>query len=221
MRSGLSQRAYRFLAAATISILLAALWFVLHGTSARPDLVAGGRSGPPAHEAASPSPTLIMLRKLLPAFGGRANSGDLAAMTNFYGERAGSLMWVTESGLSDKASAVIAEVRRADDWGLRTRDFTLPQQTAAETSPEAAAEAEIKLSLTVLRYARYAQGGRIPDPSRISKLLDHTPTVHPPALVLTDLAATDAADAYLRALHPKHPQFERLRQLQLGDNGLL
>ena len=219
MRSGLSKRAYRFLAAATVSILLAAVWFVLHGTSARPDLVAGGQSGPTAHEAAPPTPTLITLRKMLPTFGGRANADDLAAMTGFYGERAGSLIWVTESGLSAKASAVMAEVRRADDWGLRPRDFPLPQLTAAETSPEAAAEAEIKLTLTVLKYARYAQGGRIPDPSRISKLLDHTPPVHPPALVLTDLAATDAADAYLRALHPKHPQFERLRQLLLKLRG--
>ena len=86
MRSGLSKRAYLFLAAATVSILLAAVWFVLHGTSARPDLVAGGRSGPPAHEAAPPTPTLITLRKMLPTLGGRANADDLAAMTGFYGE---------------------------------------------------------------------------------------------------------------------------------------
>ena len=102
-----------------------------------------------------------MLRKMLPTLGGRANADDLAAMTGFYGERTGALIWVTESGLSDKARAVIAEVRRADDWGLRSSDFTLPQLTAAETSPEAAAEAEIKLTLTVLKYARYARGGRI------------------------------------------------------------
>ena len=37
-----------------------------------------------------------------------------------HGERAGSLIWVTESGRSDNASAFIAEVRRADDWGLRS-----------------------------------------------------------------------------------------------------
>ena len=160
---------------------------------------------------------------MLSTVGGRANAdanaSDLAAMTGFYGERTGSLIWVTASGLADKARAVMAEVRRADDWGLRSNDFTLPQLTAAETSPEAVAEAEIKLTLTVLKYARYARGGRIPDPSRISKLLDHTPPVQPPAQVLTDLAATDAADAYLRALHPKHPQFERLRQLLLRLRG--
>jgi L,D-transpeptidase YcbB len=71
------------------------------------------------------------------------------------------------------------------------------------------------LTLTVLKYARYARGGRIGDPSRISELLDYTPAVRPPKLVLTDLAATDAPDAYLRSLHPKHEQFEKLRQLLL------
>jgi L,D-transpeptidase YcbB len=156
---------------------------------------------------------------MLPTFRGRANADDLAAMTGFYGERTGSLIWVTGSGFSDRARAVIAEVGRADDWGLRSSDFTVPQLTAAEPSPEAAAEAEIKLTLTVLKYARYARGGRIRDPSRAAKALDHTPPIHPPALVLAGLARADAPDAYLRALHPKHEQFERLRQLLLKLRG--
>ncbi len=160
-----------------------------------------------------------MLRKMLPTLGGRANADDLAAMTGFYGKQTGPLIWVTESGISDKARAVIAEVRRADDWGLRSSDFNIPQLAAAETSPEAGAEAEIKLTLSVLKYARYARGGRIRDPSRVSKVLDHTPPTYPPARVLNDLAATDAPDAYLRALHPKHEQFERLRQQLLKLRG--
>ena len=53
------------------------------------------------------------------------------------------------------------------------------------------------------------------DPSRISELLDYTPPVRPPKLVLTDIAVTDAPDAYMRSLHPKHEQFEKLRQLLL------
>ena len=216
VRSGLSKRAYRFLAAATVSILLAGVWFFLHGTSGGPDFVTGGRSGPSADAAAPPSPTLIIVRKMLPKkLGARDNPDDLAAMTTFYNERTGPLIWVTESGLSDKGSAVIQEVRRADDWGLRSSDFTLPELTAGEVSLEAAAATEIKLTLAVLKYARYARGGRIRDPSRISKLLNHTPPIHPPALVLAGLAATEAPDAYLRALHPKHEQFERLRQLLL------
>ena len=196
-------------------MLLAGAWLILHGTSGRSDLVTGGLTGPPADEAAPPTPTLIMLRKALPKPGSRDNADDLAAMTAFYNAPAGALIWVTDSGFSDKARAAIDEVRRADDWGLSSSDFTLPEPTSAQASPQAAAEAEIKLTLAVLKYARYARGGRIRDPSRISTLLDHTPPVHPPALVLAGVAATDAADAYLRALHPKHGQFERLRQLLL------
>src|SRR5688572_18967033 len=107
MRSGLSKRADRFLAAAAVSILLAGAWFILHGTSGRPDLVTGGLTGPPATEAVPPSPTLIMLRKALPKPGSRDNADDLAAMTAFYNAPAGALIWITERGLSDKARAVI------------------------------------------------------------------------------------------------------------------
>ena len=160
-----------------------------------------------------------MLRKVLPKPGSRDNADDLAAMTAFYNAPTGALIWVTESGHSDKARAVIAEVRRADDWGLRSSDFTLPQLTSAEASSQAAAEAEIEITLAVLKYTRYARGGRIRDPSRISKLFDQTPPIHPPASVLAELAATDAPDAYLRALHPKHGQFERLRQMLLKLRG--
>ena len=91
----------------------------------------------------------------------------------------------------------------------------MPQLPATNLSPEVVAETETKLTLTVLKYARYARGGRIRDPSRISELLDYTPPVRPPKLVLADIAATDAPDAYLRSLHPKHEQFEKLRQLLL------
>ena len=75
------------------------------------------------------------------------------------------------------------------------------------------------MTLAVLKYARHARGGRIGDPSRISKIMDHTPPVRAPKLVLSDLAAADAPDAYLRALHPKHEQFEKLRQLLLKLRG--
>ena len=60
----------------------------------------------------------------------------------------------------------------------------------------------------MLKYARYARGGRFSDPSSISKLLDYTPAVRPPKDVLTDIAASAAPDAYLRSLHPQHEQFE-------------
>jgi murein L,D-transpeptidase YcbB/YkuD len=216
VRSGLLTLLYWSLAATAVAFV-AGLWFFLPCTSAKhiPDLITGGHSMQPTDQAVAPSPTLIMLRKMLPELVKRAHPDDRAAITSFYEERRGPLMWVTETGLSDKGRAVISEVRMADDWGLHSSDFSVPQLPARNLSPEVAAETEIKLTLTILRYARYARGGRIGDPSRISELLDHTPPVRPPKLVLTDLAATDAPDTYLRSLHPKHEQFEKLRQLLL------
>ena len=169
MRSGLLRVLYWSLAAAAVAFV-AGIWFFLPGTSAKhiTDLVTGGRSMQPTDQTVAPSPTLVMLRKMLPELARPAHPDDRAALTTFYEERRGPLIWVTESGLSDKGRAVIREVRNADDWGLRSSDFTVPQLTAGGISPEVAAEAEIKLTLTVLKYARYARGGRISDPSRIS-----------------------------------------------------
>jgi len=184
------------------------------GTAARPN----GLARP------APTPALAALRKNLSQFASRTNvapayAEDLTAATAFYDAHSGPLLWVTESGISERGNLVITEIRKADDWGLRARDFALPQLPAGTISPGAAAAAEIELTFAVLKYARYARGGRLGDPSSISKLLDYTPPVRPPKDVLTDIAASDAPDAYLRSLHPQHEQFEGLRRLLLKLRG--
>src|SRR5262249_19076845 len=148
-----------------------------------------------------------------------AHAEDLAAATTFYNAHSGPLLWITESGLTARANAVIAEIRNADDWGLRARDFAVPQLPAGPISPQAAATAEIDLTFAALKYARYARGGRLGDPASISKLLDYTPPVRRASDVLKDIAASDAPDAYLRSLHPQHEQFEGLRRLLLKLRG--
>jgi L,D-transpeptidase YcbB len=175
----------------------------------------------------APNPALVAVRKGLAQLAAQPNvaaasAPDLAAAAAFYDAHAGSLLWVAESGISAAGNAVIAEIRKADDWGLRARDFTLPQLPTGAISDEAAAAAEIQLTLAVLKYARHARGGRFADPSTISKLLDYTPPVRPPREILADIAASNAPDAYLRSLHPKHEQFEGLRRAFLklrGGNG--
>jgi len=179
-------------------------------TSAQPSLA----------PSAPPTPALAALRKSLSELAGRTNvapayAEDLAGATAFYGVHSGPLLWVAENGISERGSVVMAEIRKADDWGLRARDFALPQLSAGANSPEAAAAAEIELTFAVLKYARFARGGRFADPASISKLLDFKPPVRSPKDVLADIAATDAPDAYLRSLHPQHAQFEALRRLLL------
>ena len=171
-----------------------------------------------------PSPALAAVRKKLFELAGRTNvapahAEDLAAATAFYNARSGSLLWVTDSGISERGNSVIIEIRKADDWGLRARDFALPQLPAGAISPEAAAAAEIAVTVAVLKYARYARGGRFGDLTSISKLLDYKPPVRRARDVLTEIAASYAPDAYLRSLHPQHEQFHALRRLLLKPRG--
>src|SRR5262245_8674533 len=172
----------------------------------------------------APSPALAALRKTLAQLSSRtklaaAHAEDLAAATTFYNAHSGPLLWITESGFTARANTVIAEIRNADDWGLRARDFAVPQLPAGPISPEAAATAEIELTFAALKYARYARGGRLGDPASISKLLDYTPPVRRATDVLADIAASATPDAYLRSLHPQHEQFEGLRRLLLKLRG--
>lgn len=211
---------YASLAAVLAVAIPVAVWMYPSGTSERAssqdsDIVTGTLA-PPPETVAPPSPELIELRKRLPGLIGKADKEEAAAVTAFYETRRGSLLWVGESGFTKKGRAVVAEIGKADDWGLRARDFSLPQLASGEVPLiKDAVESEVALTLAILKYARYARGGRIRDPSRISKILDHTPPLLPPKRVLADIAVADAPDAYLRSLHPKHEQFQKLRALLL------
>jgi murein L,D-transpeptidase YcbB/YkuD len=106
------------------------------------------------------------------------------------------------------------EIAKADEYGLRSSDYDLPKSDGfVSNSPTASdwlADAEIRITFAALRYARDARGGRL-NPSRLSSNLDFTIALPEPRLVLESIATYDPA-AYLRSLHPPHPQFEALRQ---------
>jgi murein L,D-transpeptidase YcbB/YkuD len=143
-----------------------------------------------------------------------ANAEDVAALQAFYASRTGAPLWMTEMGVSAKGQAAISEIEKAGDWGLDPKAFTLPSAGELPANQEAEALAEIGLDLAILKYARFARGGRF-SPSKISELFDQTPPVRDPKIVLTEIETQDAPDAYLRSLHPKHEQFEQLRQALL------
>jgi murein L,D-transpeptidase YcbB/YkuD len=157
---------------------------------------------------------------------------ERAALVSFYGARGHVPLWLTPTGgFTPKTRLLMAEIMRADEWGLDARDFPLPptsehqgaparlQDTTASTAPtpEAIAAAEIGLSQAVLRYARFARGGRIIHPAgQLSSYLDRRPQLLKPMSILEGIASAERPDAYLRSLHPQHPQFERLRQKYLA-----
>jgi murein L,D-transpeptidase YcbB/YkuD len=145
---------------------------------------------------------------------------DVSGLIAYYKEAKGRPIWSDSDGFSQNALRAVKEIRSADDWGLDSSAFQPPANPEKDASAAALADAEIKLSLAVLKYARHARGGRL-DPPSISDIIDRHPRVYDPKSVLRGIAAADSADAYLRGLHPKHEQFKRLRQalLSLSKSG--
>src|SRR6476660_10474258 len=188
-------------------------------TPASPQPLAAPANQPAsAAEPAQPrtNPVLASIRAKLtdPSVGKGANDDDLAALAAFYVARTGAPLWVTEMGFSARGQATLFEIGKADDWGLDAAAFDLPPAGALPTTPEDQANAEIKLDLAILKYARFARGGRF-NPQEISELLDQTSHVRDPKMVLSEIEAAAAPDQYLQSLHPKHEQFARLRQALL------
>ena len=141
------------------------------------------------------------------------SGSDRAALAAFYAGAEAGQLWVTRSGFKDRARAAMAEIRNAADWGLSASEFALPVLEGSALSDEDLAAAEVKLSLAVLKYARHARGGRIAEPStQLSSYIDRKPTLKEPRTVLEEIARAPEPDAYLRELHPRHPQFVKLRE---------
>ena len=144
---------------------------------------------------------------------------DLAALEAFYAERSDPPMWITSMGFSARAQEAINEISKADDWGLSASAFELPPAGDLPDSADDQATAEIKLQLAVLKYARFARGGRV-DPASLSAIIDQAPPLRDPKSVLSEIAAAPAPQAYLQSLHPKHEQFRRLREALLKARGI-
>jgi murein L,D-transpeptidase YcbB/YkuD len=132
-----------------------------------------------------------------------------AAVEAFYAARNFAPLWVDNGAASERAKAVIARLRQADTDGLDPSDYRVPDFAAA-TGPDALADAELKLTATVIAYARHAQAGRVHF-SRVSADIIYNLVYPEPADVLTNLAAAkDVAEA-LGSYNPPHAGFKALK----------
>jgi murein L,D-transpeptidase YcbB/YkuD len=194
-------------------------------TAKQPAAAPGADTPTSQNTAASPmpaaDPVIASIRSKLGDASLRkgADVKDLAALEAFYAERSDPPVWITGMGFSAKAQAAINEIGKADDWGLTAYAFELPPAGDLPDNADDQAIAEIKLQLAILKYARFARGGRV-DPSSLSALIDQAPPLLDPKIVLTEIAASSMPDTYLQSLHPKHEQFQRLRQALLKARGV-
>ena len=135
---------------------------------------------------------------------------ERAGAEAYYKQHGFTPIWVAD-GLADaRAKAAIDTLSRAEEVGLDSSDYPAPI-FKSEMSPQALAEAELKLTSSVLTYARHAQVGRI-SYTRVDKDISFKQEAPDPEKVLEKLAAADNAGAALDSYNPPHAEFKALRK---------
>jgi murein L,D-transpeptidase YcbB/YkuD len=179
----------------------------------------------PAETSRPADPIAAAIGRKLAALPTEASAQEIkerSVLIDIYEQRENAPLWVTKRGLTPRAVAVVHEIKSAGDWGLNADAFALPDlpsdaEANARLEPGAIADAEVAMAVAILKYARHARGGRIIDPTiLLNSNLDRKPQLLDPAIVLDAIVTAEEPDVYLRSLHPKHPQFEKLRQAFLA-----
>ena len=150
------------------------------------------------------------LRELLAAKADKlfTSKKERAAVEAFYQKRNLAPAWLDQGIPNARAEAVIARLKAADADGLDANEYKAPNFAAL--GPDALAEAELRLTRTVLTFARHLQAGRF-SYARVSRNIELPQAAPEPADVLDSVAtATDAAKA-LDRFSPQHEPYRRLK----------
>ena len=134
---------------------------------AAPDAAQPGSAGePPLAQGTAPAPqadpvvAIIRAKLADPAIGKDANADDLAALAAFYGASGRTVMDHRDGLLGQGATGAVRDRDRPAIGGSTPRPSICRRRASCRRSVEAQALAEIKLDLAILKYARYARGGR-------------------------------------------------------------
>lgn len=151
------------------------------------------------------------------------DGADRADTVSFYQSRQCRPLWVDDKGLTQVANLAIAELGRANEWGLDASDFDVAAATtlgSGQPSPDELAVADLQITGAILRYAHQAEGARIPDPEKqLSYYLDRKPEITPAGGVLSQIADKPDPDAVLRGFQPQQEQFLKLKALLASLRG--
>ncbi len=134
---------------------------------------------------------------------------ERAAVEKFYGARNYAPVWTQAGNLTDVAKGVIARLKDAASDGLEPSDYPVPDFAAA-TTPAALAEAELKLTASMLDYARQAQSGRM-HWSQVSADISYPEHPTDPNEVLSHITTAKDASAALDSYNPPQKAYQQLK----------
>ena len=190
------------------------------------DVVTAPAAAPPAAAAAAPAPEPVkaasngpaadqpVADKLREQMGAKASryfdrKGERAAVEKFYAAREFAPLWTQSGTATTSARGVIARLKDAAAEGLNAADYPVPDFTAAAT-PDALAEAELKLTASMLDYARQAQSSRM-HWSQVSYDILYPEHPTDPAEVLANVTTARDASAALESYNPPHKLYKNLK----------
>jgi len=187
------------------------------GTVDNPAAAASTESTPapaspaPAAAAPAPAPTAVseadtavtsQLHELANGKFDRIVGGkkERATFDAFYSGRNYAPLWVTDGKANARGKAAIAYLGQVDADGLDPADYPTPD-FASLKDPAALAEAELKLTMSVVTYAHHAQVGRV-HWTRVSGDISYDQKVPNPADVLAKVAQANDVAAALASYEP-------------------
>ncbi|WP_375307103.1 L,D-transpeptidase family protein [Bradyrhizobium sp. A11] len=134
---------------------------------------------------------------------------ERAAVEKFYGARDFAPVWTQGGTLTAAAKGVIARLKDAASDGLNPADYPAPDFAAA-TTPDALADAELKLTASMFDYARHAQSGRMHWSQVSGDILYPEHPVDPNEVLAKVTTAADASAA-LDSYNPPHKLYKELK----------
>ncbi|MGY4434072.1 murein L,D-transpeptidase YcbB/YkuD [Bradyrhizobium sp. F1.13.1] len=134
---------------------------------------------------------------------------ERAAIEKFYGARDFAPVWTQAGSLTTAAKGVIARLKDAASDGLNPADYPLPDFATA-TTPDALANAELKLTASMFDYARQAQSGRMHWSQVSGDILYPEHPVDPNEVLAKVTTAADASAA-LDSYNPPQKLYKELK----------
>ncbi|WP_076861234.1 L,D-transpeptidase family protein [Bradyrhizobium mercantei] len=162
--------------------------------------------------AAEDQPVADKLRDLLANKSLRTfdRKNERAAAEKFYSAREYAPVFTKAGKLTDAGKGVIARLKDAAADGLDAADYPVPDFAAA-TTPDALADAELKLAASMLDYARQAQSGRM-HWSQVSADILYPEHPIDPAEVFANVTSAKDASAALDGYNPPQKLYKELKK---------
>ncbi|MBN8961235.1 MAG: L,D-transpeptidase family protein [Rhizobiales bacterium] len=134
---------------------------------------------------------------------------ERAAVEKFYAARDYAPLWTEGGTLTARAKSVVSRLNDAAADGLNPAEYPVPNFGSA-TGPDALAEADLKLTASMLDYARQAQSGQM-HWSQVSADIQYPEHPVDPNEVLANISTAKDASMALQAYNPPQKLYKELR----------